>query len=476
VRVAPNTVTDDRKVHFAGPLVEEHGMARPIYKNLTAQVLVAIGLGILVGAISPATGKALEPVGQGFINLVKMIVPPVVFLTIVVGIAGMRDMNKAGRVGLKAIGYFLVFTTFALVIGMVVANVFRPGDGVQPKAQTAEQAAAAKTKIANYQQKAHEQDLTSFVLKIIPKSFFSAFTDGEMLQVLLVALLFGSAAAGLGERAEPILEFLESLSQIMFRIVNLIMRVAPIGAFGAMAYTIGEYGVESLVALAKLMACVYLTMAGFIFVVLWGMCTAVGVSFFGYLRFIKDEILLVLGTSSSESALPRMIEKLELMGCERSVVGMVIPAGYSFNLDGTSIYLSCAAIFISQALQMELSIGEQIYMLGVLVLTSKGAAAVTGGGFITLAATLGAVQPKLLPGLALVFGVDRFMSEARSITNLIGNGVATLVVSKWEGAFNPDQYRAAMSGAVDARLAAGGDAVRGFPVEVQADLGAEGER
>ncbi|HEX8912645.1 MAG TPA: C4-dicarboxylate transporter DctA, partial [Humisphaera sp.] len=434
---------------------------------MTVQVLTAIALGIVVGHLKPEWGAALEPLGAGFIRLVTMIVAPIVFLTIVVGIAHMRDLRRAGRVGLKAIAYFFTLTTAALLIGMAVSNVVRPGEGVPARSPTKEEQA----KIDEYVKKAKDRTV---VEQLIPKTIVGAFAEGEMIHVLLVALLTGVAVAGLGERVAPLVGVLEQLSEVLFRIVGMIMKVAPIGAFGAMAFTIGKYGVGSLTSLAVLMACAYITMAAFIFVVLWGVCLASGLSLFGYLRFIKDEILLVLGTSSSEPALPRMIEKLELMGCERSVVGMVIPAGYSFNLDGTSIYLSMTALFIAQALGAHLSFGEQAAMLGVLVLTSKGAAAVTGGGFITLAATLGTVHPQLIPGLALVFGVDRFMSEARAITNLIGNGVATLVVSKWEGAFDRRQYDAAMSGAVEARLAAEPPAAVGMPPEVRADLGSGG--
>jgi aerobic C4-dicarboxylate transport protein len=443
-------------------------MARPLYKNLTVQVLTAISLGIGVGFAFPDAGKALKPLGDGFISLVKMIVAPVVFLTIVVGIAKMRDLKQAGRVGLKAIGYFLTVTTVALAIGMLVANVFKPGAGVQPPPMSAAEKAEADKEVAKYAEAAKKQSLVDFVLHAIPKTFVGAFTEGEMLQVLLVALLTGVAVAGLGARADGLLTGMEHLSEVMFRIVGMLMKLAPLGAFGAMAYTIGKYGIGSLAALAALMLCVYLTMAAFVFVVLWGICRVAGFSLLRYLAFIREEILLVLGTSSSEAALPRMIEKLELMGCGRTVVGMVIPAGYSFNLDGTAIYLSLAALFIAQAMGVPLTFGEQAYMLGVLILTSKGAAAVTGGGFITLAATLGAVHPELVPGLALVLGVDRFMSEARAITNLIGNGVATLVVSKWEGEFDQAQYDRAIAGEALAGPPSGLSPV------VRADVGRDG--
>ena len=449
------------------PCGDDHPhMARPLYKNLTVQVLVwRYHLGILLGAVFPNIGKEMEPVADGFVSLVKMIVAPVVFLTIVVGIAKMRDLGRAGRVGLKAIGYFLVVTTFSLAIGMVVANLIRPGQGIPPHQPTVEENA----KIQGFLEKAQKQTTTNFFLNIIPKTFVSAFVDGEMLQVLLVAILTGIAVASLGERTAPLVHHLETFSEVMFRIVTILMKFAPIGAFGAMALTIGKYGVSSLVSLASLMLCVYLTMAAFIFIVLWAICWFCNFSLFQYLRFIREEILLVLGTSSSEPALPRMLEKMELLGCNRTVVGMVIPAGYSFNLDGTSIYLSMAALFIAQAMGVHLSFQEQLYMLGILMLTSKGAAAVTGGGFITLAATLGAVHPELVPGLALVLGVDRFMSEARAITNLIGNGVATIVISKWEGEFDQAQFDAAISGRIFA------EPTGGLPIEAQRDLGDLGQ-
>lgn len=414
-------------------------MPRRIYKNLSVQVLTAIAVGAAIGHFFPKVGVALGPVGQAFIGLVKMIVAPIVFLTIVNGIAKMSDLKQAGRVGLKAIAYFLSVTTLALAIGMAVANAVRPGSNIHPTTTSAQD----KADVDKYTDQAKKQSLVDLVLHAIPNTFVSAFTEGEMLQVLLVAILFGVAVAGMGTKAAGLLHGLEGLADVMFRIVTMLMRLAPLGAFGAMALTIGKYGLSSLTSLATLMLCVYLTMAAFIFIVLWAICLLAHVSLFRYLAYIKEEILLVLGTSSSEAALPRMIEKLEKLGCAKSVVGMVIPAGYSFNLDGTAIYLSMAALFIAQAMGVHLTFGEQAYMLGVLIVTSKGAAAVTGGGFITLAATLGTVHHELVPGLALILGVDRFMSEARAITNLIGNGVATMVVSKWEGAFDQEQYERA---------------------------------
>jgi aerobic C4-dicarboxylate transport protein len=411
-----------------------------LHRNLTVQVLVAITIGALIGHFSPAAGQALQPLGDGFIRLVKMVVAPIVFLTIVVGIAGMGDLKKVGRVGIKALLYFEIVTTIALGIGLVVANVVKPGKGIS----TAHLNVAATTQYAVSAEK--QKSLSDFVLHVIPDNVVGAFATGDLLQILFFAVLFGTAVATLGAHGKPIVSGCERLTEAMFRIVAIIMKVAPLGALGAMAYTIGKFGIGTLIPLAKLMTCVYLTMALFIFVVLGIACRMIGVSLWRYLVFIREEILLVLGTSSSEPALPRMIEKLELLGCNRGVVGMVVPAGYSFNLDGTSIYLSMAVLFIAQAFGIEMSWGQQLYVLAVLMLTSKGAAAVTGGGFVTLAATLAATHVLPIEGLALLLGVDRFMSEARAITNVIGNGVAALFVSKMEGELDMDRYRAAVSG------------------------------
>ena len=436
-------------------------MAKPIYKNLTCQVLVAVAIGAFIGWIKPHWGQALKPVMSGFINLIKMVVGPIVFLTIGVGIASMGDLKKVGRVGIKSLFYFEVVTTLALAIGLLVANVVKPGAGLDTSKAT------ITAEITKYQEQAKEQTFSEFVLHIIPDSVVGAFARGEMLQILCFSVLFGLALASLGESAAPVVRGLEHLTQVMFRLVALIMKVAPLGALGAMAFTVGTFGGESLRQLVWIMVCVYLTMAIFIFVVLGIICRLFGFSLWRYLVFIREEILLVLGTSSSETALPRMIEKLELLGCGRQVVKLVIPTGYSFNLDGTSIYLSMAVLFIAQAFKVPLSFGQQITVMVLLMLTSKGAAAVTGAGFITLAATLSATQ--VLPaeavaqGLALVWGVDRFMSEARAITNLIGNGVATICVSKWEGEFDQAQYEAAIRG--DALAGR-----RGFSVEVLADV------
>jgi aerobic C4-dicarboxylate transport protein len=433
-------------------------MAKPFYKNLTVQVLTAIAIGATIGHVRPDWGRALQPLGDGFIRLVKMVVGPIIFLTIVVGISSMGDLRKFGRVGGKALVYFEVVTTVALAIGLLVANVMRPGGGIHASAASTTQPAS---QVAQYAQEAQRHSFSEFVLNVIPDNVAGAFAKGDLLQILCFSVLFGVAMASLGLGRSPLMAVLENLVGVMFRVVAIIMIVAPLGALGAMGFTIGKYGLAALVPLAKLMACVYLTMGLFIFVVLGLICRFWGFSLLRYLGFIKEEILLVLGTSSSESALPRMIEKLEVMGCSRGVVGLVIPAGYSFNLDGTSIYLSMAVMFIAQAYGVHMGLWQQAYVMGVLMLTSKGAAAVTGAGFVTLAATLQATHVLPVEGLALLFGVDRFMSEARAITNLIGNGVATIVVSKWEGEFDPARYEAAIAGGSTPAL----------PVEVQADIG-----
>jgi aerobic C4-dicarboxylate transport protein len=419
-------------------------------QNLSFQVFIAIILGVGVGYFRPDWGQALQPLGQGFIRLIKMVIGPIVFLTIVVGIASMGDLKKVGRVGGKALLYFEVVTTLALAIGLLVANVIQPGAGIHAVAAAAPEttgpAAAPDAQVAQYAKEGEKRSFVDFILNIIPENVVGAFATGDLLQILLFAVLFGLGMASLGSRVAGLRVQLESLTEVMFKVVAFIMKAAPLGVLGTMAYTIGAFGVVSLLPLAKLMVCVYLTMALFIFVVLGTICRMFGFSLWRYLMFIREEILLVLGTSSSESALPRMIEKLEILGCGRGVVGLVIPAGYSFNLDGTSIYLSMAVLFIAQAFGVPLSLGQQLYVMALLMLTSKGAAAVTGGGFVTLAATLTATHVLPVEGLALLLGVDRFMSEARAVTNLIGNGVATIVVSKTEGDFNTDRYRAAIYG------------------------------
>ncbi len=401
-------------------------------KNLYAQVLLGITAGALLGWLQPDTGAALEPLASVFIKAVKMLIAPIIFCTVVGGIAGMGDLKKIGRVGWKALLYFEVATTIALLLGMVVANVFQPGAGIH-----ADPAALETSRTAGFAQKAQALSTVDFLMNIIPHSFVSAFTEGDLLQVLFISILSGLALASMGARAQPVIDLLQSISQVFFGIVHLVTRVAPLAAFGAMAYTIGKYGLGSLLSLGKLMACVYLTCAVFIFGLLALVARLHGFSLWKILRYIREELLIVVGTSSSEPALPSLMEKMERAGCSKPVVGIVIPAGYSFNLDGTCIYLTLAALFIAQATDTALSMGQQFSILAVLLLTSKGAAGVTGAGFITLAATLSATHTIPVAGLALVIGVDRFMSEARAITNLIGNTVAMLVVAKWEGEFNP---------------------------------------
>jgi aerobic C4-dicarboxylate transport protein len=402
---------------------------RRLLNNLTFQVLFAISLGVLLGLLSPGVAKAMKPVGDTFVNLVKMIITPVIFLTIVLGIANMSDLKKVGRVGGKALLYFEIVTTFALTIGLLVVNITKPGAGLDVSS-------LAKGDVSKFTEAGKSLTFVDFVTHIVPSSAVGAFANGDVLQVVFFAVLFGVALAFTGETGRPITEFLDRLSLVFFRIVAIVMKVAPIGAFGAMAYTVGTFGVKSLVPLGRLMLDVYLTMGVFIFIVLNLILRYFGFSLWEYLKFIREEILLVLGTSSSEAALPRMLEKMERYGCSRSVVGLVIPAGYSFNLDGTSIYLSMAVIFIAQAFKVDLSIAQQLGVLGVLMLTSKGAAGVTGSGFIVLASTLGAMRVVPIEGVAILLGVDRFMSEARAITNLIGNGAATLVIARSENAFD----------------------------------------
>ena len=406
--------------------------------NLTVQVLTAIALGVLLGALAPDVGKSLRPLGDTFVKLVKMVIGPIIFLTIVLGIANMVDLKKVGKVGGKAFLYFEIVSTFALAIGLVVVNVTRPGDGVDITALTTGD-------ISQYKKAGDGMKFVDFLTNIVPSSVVDAFAKGEILQIVFFAVLFGVALTALGQTAKPLVDVLDRLSHVFFRIVALVMKLAPIGAFGAMAFTVGSFGLRTLLPLGRLMFDVYLTMAIFIFVVLGAICRLYGFRLLEFLRYIKDEILLVLGTSSSEAALPRMLTKLERYGCDKTVVGLVIPAGYSFNLDGTSIYLSMATIFLAQVNHIELSIAQQLSILLVLMVTSKGAAGVTGSGFIVLASTLSAMKVIPVESIALLLGVDRFMSEARAITNLIGNGVATLVISRSENAFDEDRRREAIA-------------------------------
>ncbi|MFP3421672.1 C4-dicarboxylate transporter DctP [Bacillus sp. A015] len=409
-----------------------------LFKNLTFQVIAAVMIGIIVGMVWPNVGKEMKPLGDTFINAVKMVIAPIIFLTIVLGIAKMGDMKKVGKVGGKAFIYFEVVTTLALVIGLFVVNFMKPGAGL-------DYSKLEKGDVSQYTQNGGQGiDWMEFVTHIVPSNMVDAFAKGDILQVLFFSILFGVALAALGEKGKGIIEWLDKLSLVFFKIIGYIMRAAPLGAFGAMAYTIGHFGLASIKPLASLMLSVYMTMFLFIFVVLNIICKMYGFSLFGYLRFIKDEILIVLGTSSSESVLPRMMDKMERYGCSKSVVGLVIPTGYSFNLDGTSIYLSMAVVFLAQVFGVDLSIGQQITIILVLMLTSKGAAGVTGSGFIVLASTLAALQVIPLEGLALLLGVDRFMSEGRAITNLIGNGIATIVVAKSEGEFDEAKSKTAL--------------------------------
>ena len=400
--------------------------------NLTVQVLTAIALGVLLGALAPDLGKSLRPLGDTFVKLVKMVIGPIIFLTIVLGIANMVDLKKVGKVGGKAFLYFEIVSTFALAIGLVIVNVTRPGDGVDVTA-------LARGDISQYTKAGEGMKFVDFLTNIVPSSVVDAFAKGEILQIVFFAVLFGVALTALGTTGKPLVDVLDRLSHVFFRIVALVMKLAPIGAFGAMAFTVGSFGLKTLLPLGRLMLDVYATMAIFIFVVLGIICRLYGFRLLEFLRFIKDEILLVLGTSSSEAALPRMLMKLERYGCDKTVVGLVIPAGYSFNLDGTSIYLSMATIFLAQVNHIELSLAQQLSILLVLMVTSKGAAGVTGSGFIVLASTLSAMKVIPVESIALLLGVDRFMSEARAITNLIGNGVATLVISRSENAFDEDR-------------------------------------
>ncbi|MGI4832094.1 MAG: dicarboxylate/amino acid:cation symporter [Janthinobacterium lividum] len=422
-------------------------MRKRWYSNLTVQVLTAIVLGVAVGRQFPAFGASLKPVADTFINLIKMLIAPIIFLTVVLGIAGMGSLQKVGRVGGKALLYFEVMTTLALAIGVLVANLAQPGAGVQATAQAVLRNSQQTTEAAKYTAQAGEMHWVEFFTHIVPESVVGAFAKGDILQVLLFAVLFGLAMGRLGPAAaEPLLRTFERLSQVMFGVLALVMKLAPLGAFGGMAFTIGKYGLATLLPLGKLLLVVYATMFLFIFGVLNLVLRYYGLRLGPYLSFIKEEILLVLGTSSSESALPRMIDKLERYGCSRSVAGLVIPTGYSFNLDGTSIYLSVAVIFLAQAFNIPLSLGQQLTLLAILVVTSKGAAGVTGSGFIVLASTLAATRTIPVESVALLLGVDRFMSEARAITNVIGNGVATLVIAKSEGEFDEARHQLARQG------------------------------
>ena len=410
-----------------------------IFKNLTVQVVIAIVIGVVVGLVWPNVGKEMKPLGDTFINAVKMVIAPIIFLTIVLGIAKMGDMKKVGKVGGKALIYFEVVTTLALVIGLIVVNLVKPGAGLNYNE-------LEKGDVSKYTAEGGQSiNWIEFVTQIVPSNMVDAFAKGDILQVLFFSILFGVGLAALGEKGKLVIEFMDKLSLVFFKIIGYIMRAAPIGAFAAMAYTIGHYGLTSLVPLGKLMMSVYITMFLFIFVILNIICKMNGFSLWNYLKFIKEEILIVLGTSSSESVLPRMMDKMERYGASKSVVGLVIPTGYSFNLDGTSIYLSMAVVFLAQVFGVDLTLGQQITVILILMLTSKGAAGVTGSGFIVLASTLAALQIIPLEGLALLLGVDRFMSEGRAIVNLIGNGIATMVVAKSVNEFDQTKHLEAIT-------------------------------
>ena len=414
---------------------------KPFYRSLYFQVITAIVIGVLLGHFYPETGTAMKPLGDGFIKLIKMIIAPIIFCTVVVGIAGMEDMKKVGKTGGLALLYFEIVSTLALVIGLVIVNLVQPGAGmhIDPK--------ALDTKaIAAYTGPGKMVGTTDFLLNIIPSSVVDAFAKGEILQVLLFSVMFGFALHAFGGRGTLVFDLIEKMSHVLFRIVGFIMKVAPIGAFGAMAFTIGKYGVGSLISLGQLMATFYATCLIFVFGVLGIIARLHGFSVWRFVKYIKEELLIVLGTSSSESVLPRMMVKLENLGASKPVVGLVVPTGYSFNLDGTSIYLTMAAVFIAQATDTPMTLMQQITLLAVLLLTSKGAAGVTGSGFIVLAATLSAVGNVPVAGLALILGIDRFMSEARALTNLVGNGVATLVVAKWCGELDVPRMQAHLAG------------------------------
>jgi aerobic C4-dicarboxylate transport protein len=410
---------------------------RPFFKSLYFQVLTAIALGVLLGHFYPQLGEQMKPLGDGFIKLIKMIIAPIIFCTVVHGIASMQDMKKVGRVGLKALVYFEALTTVALIVGLIVVTILQPGAGMNIDASTID-----TKSIQGFVAKSKEQSTVQFLLDVIPSTVVGAFAQGEILQVLFFAILFAFGLQMLGERGKMVLGVIDQAGHALFAVVGIIMKAAPIGAFGAMAFTIGKYGVATLFSLAQLMIAFYLTCIIFVVLVLGTVARLAGFNIFKFIRYIKEELLIVLGTSSSESVLPRMIAKMENLGCEKSVVGLVIPTGYSFNLDGTCIYLTMAAIFLAQATNTDLSLAQQLGIIGILLLTSKCAAGVTGSGFIVLAATLSSVGTIPVASIALILGVDRFMSEARALTNLVGNGVATVVVSRWEDALDVNRMHA----------------------------------
>jgi len=424
------------------------GAGKPIYKSLYFQVITGICIGIVLGIVFPGKegfAAHMKPFGDAFIKMIKSIIAPLIFCTVVIGIAKMGDMGKVGRVGIKAMVYFWTMTLLALIIGLIVVNTYKPGVGMNLDLSTMDMSAVEK-----YAGSAKKLSTIDFILNIIPRDVVDAFARGEILQVLFFSIFFGLALSALGEKAKHVTRFIDEFGKGLFKVVHYIMYFAPMGAFGAIAYVVGAHGIGSLQQLMMLMAGVYTTCIVFIFGVLYVVCRLAGFSLWRYLCYIKEEIILVLGTSSSETALPRMMAKMEVAGCNKSVVGLTLPMGYSFNLDGTCIYLTMASVFLAQATNTPLSFSDELYMLGILLLTSKGAAAVTGGGFITLAATLGSLHTIPLASIAVLLGVDRFMSEARAITNMIGNGIATIIVAKWEGALDVKALQKAFSGKDDA--------------------------
>ncbi|MCH4253996.1 MAG: dicarboxylate/amino acid:cation symporter [Proteus vulgaris] len=415
----------------------------PFYRVLYIQVIIAILLGILLGHFYPDIGESFKPLGDGFIKIVKMIIAPVIFLTVVTGIAGMNNMNAVGKVAGKSMIYFLTFSTIALVIGLITANIIRPGDGLNISPGSLD-----SSRVEMYVTQAHSSSLVSFLMNIIPDTIVSPLVNGNILQVLFVSVVFGLALASIGTKGRPVLEFLQQLSEPVFKMVGMLMKLAPIGAFGAMAFTIGKYGISSIGNLMLLVITFYLTALLFVLVVLGSVAKYNGFSILALIKYIKDELWLVLGTSSSEAALPTLMSKMEQLGCKKSVVGLVIPTGYSFNLDGTNIYMTMAALFIAQATGVDLSLTEQITLLFVAMISSKGAAGVTGAGFITLAATLSVVPSVPVAGMALILGIDRFMSECRALTNIVGNACACIVVSRWENALDTERMNAVFNGRI----------------------------
>ena len=413
----------------------------PFYRHLYVQVLTAIAAGILLGHYYPQLGTSLQPLGDAFIKLVRMVIAPVIFLTVTTGIAGMSDLKKFGRVVGKAFVYFLTFSTLALIVGLIISNVVQPGAGMHINPATLDTKA-----VNNYAAQAHDASVVGFLMNIIPDTIVGAFAKGDILQVLFFSVVFGIALGAAGERGRPVVDFLQALTTPIFRMVALLMKFAPIGAFGAMAFTIGKYGIGTIANLAFLIGTFYATSLLFVLVILGAVARYNGFSILALIRYIKEELLLVLGTSSSEAALPGLMNKMERAGCKRSVVGLVIPTGYSFNLDGTNIYMTLAALFIAQATDTPLSLTDQILLLLVAMLSSKGAAGITGAGFITLAATLAVVPSVPIAGMALILGIDRFMSECRALTNFVGNAVATVVVARWENELDQTKFAAAMAG------------------------------